>query len=790
MDKIVKQALKVDFHIHSYASHFKDYDTVKEGTIDNLPILISKLEENNVNMISITDHDNFDYNIYSKLKKEEKNNNCIKKVLPGIEFSVTIQNKILHIVTLFDDINEDKIKSIQSYIYNSKEDKPLYDLTNSFSEEKYIEILRTIGTDTILIAHQKESLGSKKQRKHDVNTLGTDELEKLVFVDYFEAYEFKNKRNEIFNNYYIENQQKKLENMRFITGSDCHNWNNYPEENNDGNFEFSYFKCLPSFRGVMMAITDSSRIKIGVSSFFSANAPIKNIELSIGNIDYNIELSKGINAIIGDNSIGKSLLLHKMTDYREISKENKLKKAYDKYLEDNNINIKTRIESNDIRHFDKQGNIRDIFTNNKTKSKDFINEYYPVEPNYDIEKTKIVNKIDEFIYFLKNKKLLNEERKKLTNIKFELQEESMSLQINEITIDFKTIIKNYNDLITSIEQVIIDTENLINNKSLDKQEKEKLKIYKQYLINMKNKYSKLKNNITIEETKVELINAELAKLSTELNNTKTEMQKNREAYNLKFDQLAETIKKLVKINQKSIHFEPTIKEININPAINRNGEYRFICKPSMLKIDSNYISDLIKIPLSAAYKKTITDFNEINPTEFEENVKTGDQTPEDIFEHYKNVIIKKINDDLKIKYVINNSKDDDVTKELSNGANAQIYFDLLSNDTKKPGIYIIDQPEDDVSQPSIKKKLLANFKTLSINRQILLITHNPQFIVNLDVDNVIFIKKDDKTNKISIESGALEYKDDKTDILKIVADNIEGGIDSLKERYKKYEKNN
>ena len=74
--------------------------------------------------------------------------------------------------------------------------------------------------------------------------------------------------------------------------------------------------------------------------------------------------------------------------------------------------------------------------------------------------------------------------------------------------------------------------------------------------------------------------------------------------------------------------------------------------------------------------------------------------------------------------------------------------------------------------------------------KILLITHNPQFIVNLDVDNIIFLKKDDNTGKISVENGALEYKDDKTDILKIVADNIEGGIDSLKERYKKYEKNN
>ncbi len=320
MDRIVKDALKVDFHIHSNASHFKDEDKVKNGTIANIPILVSKLNENGVNMLAITDHDNFDYDIYSRLREEENNtSNCIKKVLPGIEFSVTIHDQVLHIVTLFDDSDQDKIRLIQPLVYDSKKDKPLYDLTNSFSEEKYIEILRNIGTDTILIAHQKESLGSKKQRKHDANTLGNDELEELVFLDYFEAYEFKNKRNEIFNKHYIETQQKKLEKMSFITGSDCHNWNNYPEKS-DGDFEFSYLKCLPSFRGVMMAITDSRRIKIGVSSFFSANSPIEKIELSIDNVDYDIELSKGINAIIGDNSIGKSLLLHKMTDYREIEK--------------------------------------------------------------------------------------------------------------------------------------------------------------------------------------------------------------------------------------------------------------------------------------------------------------------------------------------------------------------------------------------------------------------------------------------------------------------------------------
>ena len=165
-----------------------------------------------------------------------------------------------------------------------------------------------------------------------------------------------------------------------------------------------------------MAITDSSRIKIGVSSFFSANAPIEKIQLSINETDYDIELSKGINAIIGDNSIGKSLLLHKMTDYREIEKNKSLKEAYDKYLDENKIEIKTRITQDQIRHFDKQGNIRELFTNNKTKSKDFLNEYYPVEPNYDIVKEIINRKVDEYISFLKNKKLLSQELKKLSTV--------------------------------------------------------------------------------------------------------------------------------------------------------------------------------------------------------------------------------------------------------------------------------------------------------------------------------------------------------------------------------------
>ena len=44
--------------------------------------------------------------------------------------------------------------------------------------------------------------------------------------------------------------------------------------------------------------------------------------------------------------------------------------------------------------------------------------------------------------------------------------------------------------------------------------------------------------------------------------------------------------------------------------------------------------------------------------------------------------------------------------------------------------------------------------------------------------------------KFKIISGALEYKDSNTDIIQSVAEILEGGIDSIKKRWKRYDKQN
>ncbi|MEG0314935.1 MAG: hypothetical protein RR646_06745 [Erysipelotrichaceae bacterium] len=791
LERIVKEGLKVDFHIHSIASYHKDKGKVSKGSIENTSILINKIIENEVNVISIADHDNFDYDLYKRIKEEESKGNCIKLVIPAVEFSVIIDETELHIVVLFDNSNDTRIKKIQSRIYDTKTNKPKYNNGNLeyFSEKTFLEILREIDTNAILIAHQKNSLSSTEKRKNDANNLDEEKFSDLVFLEYFESLEFKNKRNEIFNKDYLSKNKEKLRNIKFITGSDCHDWSNYPEENSDGSFAFSYFKCLPTFRGLMMSVTDSRRIKVGTNSFFSKSNYKKNFKIKIDCREFNIDLSEGINAIIGDNSIGKSMLIHKLTDYEYLGNST-IERAYEKYLTDNKIELveSSKISKSDIRNFDKQGNIRDIFANSKTKGKDFLNDYYPNEPNYDIFSNKIKNLVEEFLKFVKQQKKIKLEEKNIQNFKIEiLDEKATSMQIVECDISYKDKIKSIQDLISEINIIIAANEKLVINSLVDVNERKEIAKYVLFLNAMTEKYEKVENNFVIETNKIGLINTVLTNKNKELILSKTDDQKTRENYKTNITNIKNSIVNLVKLNSNLIEFKLDVKEEILGRPEQTIGEYRFSYKPKVSKINNDYLREVIQYPIN---KKTLPniDFTNFDIDKFEANIKAPDECT-NLFEHYKNEVDKKILDDFKYEGVINKAEDD-VTKGLSSGASAQIYFDLLSKDNKKKGIYLIDQPEDDVSQPSIRKRLLDNFKNISEYRQVIMITHNPQFIVNLDVDNIIFIKKDEITGEISIENGALEYKDDTTDVLKIVADNIEGGIDSIRERYKKYEKNN
>ena len=122
MERVAETGLKLDLHIHSQNSRGKDGKKVKNNTLENIPILVSKLNEQGVNICAITDHDAFSYQMYELLKNEE-NKGSVLKVFPGVEFSVrfrTDEEREIHIVAVFSDEEEEKIKRINELYHKAK----------------------------------------------------------------------------------------------------------------------------------------------------------------------------------------------------------------------------------------------------------------------------------------------------------------------------------------------------------------------------------------------------------------------------------------------------------------------------------------------------------------------------------------------------------------------------------------------------------------------------------------------------------------------------------------------
>ena len=786
MERIATTGLKTDLHIHSQLSSHKDGKKVNQNTYDNIGTLIQKLIESEVNICSITDHDAFDYDLYLKLKLEEQKENCIMKVLPGVEFSVLFENgdncKEIHIVTIFDDSNSDNIKKIGD-ILSMKGSKPNYDKDNAFSEEKYVSILKEIGINVVMIAHQKNSLMStSKSKKNDALSLGHDAFNEFLFTEYFEAYEFRNKRNELFNKKYIFDNNAD-HTLRMITGSDCHEWSVYPKEDATSNsdFVFTYFKCIPSFKGVVMAITDYRRIKMANSFFNPASNSLDAINFLIDGKEHIIPLSKGINVIIGDNSVGKSLVLHAITNYQK-APSTSVKKGYEKYLKEAKTIISSQLDETDIFRFDTQGEVRKLFEEGTFKASDFLKPYFP----NDIDPKPYRRIVDEAFkeYYDLVQASFDYESIKSQLPKFKLlYNETTSQSITFIdsikTVNDKKMLELLEDFQSAVDIVsrlkkssLLDPDDIVEISNMFSEIEKIQKKYNEKHITMVNQ-NKLMNVVRA------CINSFKKKYSRQI----TDEQKVLSSYYEDISDAANGIVEAIRKKRDVQDHKFSINTQKIEPRKSAVNQYAFISKLGIEEISNEYIENVLT---GALKKNKKIHTKSITLAELKNIISYFPEEAPSPLDALKAKISEQLDKDFAIKHSIIQN-DMDVYKELSSGFNSQIYFALISGETHNRNIYIIDQPEDHVSPKAINSFLLEQFKDMGEHRQIIMVTHNPQFIVNLDVDNVIFLSREDK-HPLQVFSGALEYEDAEYSILKIIAENIEGGLDTVSRRMKRYEK--
>lgn len=145
----------------------------------------------------------------------------------------------------------------------------------------------------------------------------------------------------------------------------------------------------------------------------------------------------------------------------------------------------------------------------------------------------------------------------------------------------------------------------------------------------------------------------------------------------------------------------------------------------------------------------------------------------------------------------------DSLEKMSPGKRNLVLLKIIIEKNNQEWPILIDQPEDDLDNRSVYNDLVTFLKEKKKNRQIIIVTHNPNAVVGADAEQVIVANQSgqdsNRTNEIydfEYVSGGLEHSAKKDEqcayvlssmgIRQHVCDILEGGEDAFKKREEKY----
>lgn len=775
---------KVDFHIHSYASKTKegDVEKTKENIFENIDVLFTRMNNSKVNMFSFTDHNTFDFSLYSKtINLIGSNNNKythIKKILPGVEFDLDFddEDKRVHAICIFNDDDMEKLSVIDDIIKYKVGERKYNEV--KFSEEELNYILQKIQLDFVLIVHQKSDiLNDKIHGDNDFSNLKEKVKERLIYCDYFTLYE---SNQHLFRFRFEELKKRMSYSSNFVTGSDCHTWKDYPDLTEPGcNFDFTYIKTDFSFVGLKIAVTGNGERRILKNLPISNEIICESIKYSINGENKEIPLSNGINAIIGGNTSGKSLMLARV--FGELDPNKNGADFLKKWRLSFDI---PKIEENRI-EYTKQGDVRRIFEEDGSGLVSKFRELF-----FSIDYTEFFNKIDIYSSAIleraKRNSRFKELLKKLDCIISIPNYDDVTYYplVTPLPVKPKNPTKN---IVIRFERVIQTLEELF--ELVDQDDKSDLRAVKDLLLASREKYD-ARNDY--ELMMLDVYNAFISAKNDYLKYiqeksitvTEIELMQYDKVVSDYLDDLSEMIE--LKLNDKT-DINSILEVFIIEPISNEQGDLCYITSPK----ESQYSIAVIEKILMSAFKQNSQfnfreDVNGLDIDYFIEYLKRNSSERIDklnYYQKYKTLIEVELRKNYFFDTFKVLDKDEPIHETKSPGNNA-IYYIKTKSEMMNNKLVIFDQPEDDVAPEKIRTDLIKSLSKMAVSNQVIIVTHNPQLVVNLDVDNVICM--DDSKDDFKIHHGPL-YQKTESNILKIIAEKLDGGKNALKERWRRYE---
>lgn len=805
---------KWDLHVHTRASKVKSGNNEYFGagysfTPEECKLFSDTITNAGIKLVAITDHNHFDANQFLLIKEQFINNNG--NALPGIELKVFYylnsqtkeveypltddtssfqESKPLHCVIIF---NDDLAKESLFYINIQQLFETLYNNSDCIYIGKVIEACLQNNYEFILIPHfvkHNDLEKAIKDKNSDSPILKNMEMKtKWIVGGFFSGLDgnvSKIKQSKIRAiNYLRENYEFSLP---IIMTSDNHNFRNYTND-------VSEYKALPTFAGLKLCFSDySQRIRyqkedIAKQDVISKMILKSNAEEKI--LSCEIDLSPYLNCIIGGRSSGKSLLLallgkavgertNNHIDQNQRNEYNKFIERYNKYINKTDVILLRADGSTYDGRTDiyLQDSIIKRFETDSSSAlaTDFRDEFNEDE-NSDIEVAKdgYINDIKKLIDLMDRISIELKSLKSRGNIVTNLPMPDISNNFifytdtaTTICDGMKTDAKNLQQLRKALLDLKTDyAETLKKHNSINDALQSLIESINSEVVNANNSYEKYNR----------LLGAIIA-IKDDLGKQHTEAVKQHNAIREGILNLVGDIIKYIKI-----HGELDIIINKINKFVeaefateNVVGDYRFVVNNSS-KLTSAVVLDILNSYRVDSFK--VNSLKEFVESYVKEEKKWSHSRSS---ENIKNRLGGEISKYIKKEYHI--YEKDELINEMSEGRKASVFIDILLNKEHSQFPIIIDQPEDNMDNRDISMRLVESLRNRKNNRQIIVVTHNPNVLVNGDAENVIIAEKRDN-NQICYVNGAIEYAEE-FDMIKNICKLVEGGANAFLKRERKY----
>lgn len=757
----------LDLHIHTS----ENPNQINESY--DLECLVRKIKEYNYGsdfLISLTDHNTINKTAYLKAIELKVN------IILGAELHIKNYDNApayhCHIYFDLEDITEDIIDDINkrlSELYPNKvvekTDTTIPTLQNIINKFDAFEFL--------LLPHGGQSHATfdtsiPKGTKFDTT------LEKSIYYNQFDGFTARGDNGlETTQDYF-----KRLginEFVNLITCSDNYTPNTYPNGKDDKPFKPTWMLAKPTFNGLRLSLSESSRLIYSIEKPKIWSENIKSVKLSRDNIEIDVELTSGLNVIIGGSSSGKTLLADSIVKClnNDTATSNYSKFEIDK-MQINN-------PSGMLPHYLSQNYIMKVVTDasdDKIEDIDIIKRVFPG----DVEiKEKIDNGLLSFKKnikdLIKNVKIIEDETNKLSKI-----------PILSRLITKETVASNVFDN-------LLPTQTEINN--LDFSET-KHSTFVKYLDDIETflvRYPFLSHDKSLTQALKNELDIALSSFKQE-KNIRTIITQEKEKYDdfLKANDTEDQTKKqnfealLVSLKNYVTAYRSFYKELkNISEYTLNFGSEEIESMGHKLFIENNFILNKEKfIEIVNHYLKTgISRFDTITPSLFFDTLNFKKKSPKvqdyDDFEHKIYNDFEALNKK-RYKIITNDGRR---FEDLSPGWKTSVILDLILGYDKDISPIIIDQPEDNLATNYINKGLVSAIKEIKSKKQVILVSHNATIPMLADAQNIVLCRNDEN-NKLIIKSSPLEGKIDGKYVVDYIADITDGGKSSIKKRVKKY----